>query len=67
MWDFQHTPSRRGIFISCVGLEISGWSISGPIAGGTECPRNLARIDFFLNYGSDTKAELAWTGGSAEG
>jgi len=37
--------SRRGIYISWVGQEINGWSVSGPIAGGTECPRNLARIN----------------------
>jgi len=27
-----------------VRQEISEWSVSGPISGGTECPRKLARI-----------------------
>jgi len=40
--------SRRDIYISCVELEINGWSVSGPIAGGTKRARNLARIVFFF-------------------
>ena len=44
MWDFQHTPSRQSIYISCVELEIKGLSVSGPIWDGTECPRKIARI-----------------------
>jgi len=39
-----------------VKLEINRWSVSGTIAGGTECSRNRARIDF-LNNGSDTMLE----------
>jgi len=31
-----------------VRVEINGWSVSGPITGGTKCPRNFARIDFFF-------------------
>jgi len=41
-----------------VGLEINEWFVSSPIAGGTECPRNLVRIDFFLNNGSDTMLNI---------
>ncbi|WVZ19281.1 hypothetical protein V8G54_006603 [Vigna mungo] len=40
MWDFQHTLSRQGIYISSTGLDINGWSDNGPIWGGTICPTN---------------------------
>ena len=49
--NFQIPPppltSRRYIYISCGSRN--GWSVSGPIAGGAECPRNLIRIDSNLS------------------
>jgi len=48
-------PSYQTIFISCVGQEISGWFVSGPISDGTKCPRKFTRIDF--NF-SDTMLEV---------
>jgi len=48
MWDFKHTLSSRGIYITSVRLDINGWSDSDPIAGVTICQTNtnLARIGF---------------------
>jgi len=52
-------PLTPSIFISCVALEISEWSVNGLIAGGTEYPRNLVRINFFfLNNDSDIMLEV---------
>ena len=56
--NFQHTSSR--LYISCMKLEINGWSVSGPIADGTKCPKNLARITFFLNNSSNTMFEVGF-------
>jgi len=44
-------------YIHLVRGSRNGWHVSGSIAGGTECPRNLARISF-LNSGSDTILEV---------
>jgi len=44
--------------LTLVGQEISGWSISGSISVGTECPRKFTRICSY--QASDTKLEVSF-------